>query len=174
MKRRPIPINLFDIPVFRSWDQWFLLTAGDYSQGQFNTMTVSWGMLGVMWNKAVAQVVVRPTRYTYSFIEKYPDFTLCAFPEEYRSTLSILGTRSGRAGNKIKESGLTPIACQKVAAPAFDEAELVLECRKAYFDDFEPAHFLADYIAGEYDNDYHRSYLGEILNVEGTDAYRRA
>ena len=43
-------------------------------------MTVSWGALGCMWGRPFAQVVVRPQRYTFEFIETYPTFTLCAFP----------------------------------------------------------------------------------------------
>jgi flavin reductase (DIM6/NTAB) family NADH-FMN oxidoreductase RutF len=92
-------------------------------------MTVAWGSMGVMWGKPFAQVVVRPVRYTFEFMEQYDSFTLCAFPAEYRQTLLMLGTKSGRDGDKIAESGLTPVVSANVAAPGFAEAELIVELR---------------------------------------------
>jgi len=149
------------------WDnQWLVLTSGDYAAGHFNAMTVAWGSLGMMWNKPFAQVVVRPTRFTYEFMEQYDTFTLCAFPESYRKALQILGTRSGRDGDKIAASGLTPISSSLAAAPAFAEAALVLECRKIYWQDLEPSHFLDAKIERNYPkHDYHRIYFGEILAI---------
>ena len=89
-----------------------------------------------------AQVVVRPIRYAYEFMERYDTFTLCAFQKKYRLALGLPGARSGRDGDKIAEAGLTPIASTKVAAPSYAEAELVLECRKIYWNDMENRHFL--------------------------------
>jgi flavin reductase (DIM6/NTAB) family NADH-FMN oxidoreductase RutF len=155
------------------WDrQWLLLTAGNFAQGRFNTMTVGWGSLGTMWGRPFAQVVVRPSRYTYQFIEQHEAFTLCAFSEVYRPALQLLGTRSGRDGDKVAQSGLTPIASTKIAAPGFAEAELILECRKIYSDDMRPAQFLAPDIDANYPaRDYHRIYFGEILAILGTASY---
>ena len=80
---KQIKPSKLDVEIVRLWDkQWFLLTAGN--ETDFNMMTVSWGSIGCIWNKPFAQVVVRPQRHTYQFIDKYPDFTLCAFPEKYR------------------------------------------------------------------------------------------
>ena len=82
MALHPIPIDQLLLNVSALWsEQWLLLTAGDFRAGKFNAMTVGWGSFGVMWNKPFVQVVVRPTRYTYQFMEQYEDFTLCAFPE---------------------------------------------------------------------------------------------
>jgi flavin reductase (DIM6/NTAB) family NADH-FMN oxidoreductase RutF len=99
-------------------------------------------------------------------MEQYPDFTLCAFPEAYRGKLQFVGSRSGRDGDKIRDSGLTPIASQVVAAPSFDEAELVLECRKLYWQDLDPLHFLDPQVESLYpQKDYHRMYCGEIAQA---------
>jgi len=154
--------------------QWLVLTAGDYAAGEYNAMTVAWGSLGVMWNMPFAQVVVRPTRHTYGFMERFDTFTLCVFPEEHRPAVQLLGTRSGRDGDKIAASGLTPIAAIRVAAPAFDEAELILECRKIYWDNLEPRQFLHPKIEPNYpEKDYHRVYFGRIVAIAGEPAYRR-
>ena len=171
MMRIDIPIDQCGLNTLRLFDNWLLLTAGDFAAHAYNTMTISWGSLGTMWNKPFVQVVVRPTRYTYSFMERYPTFTLTAFPSQFKDALDLLGSKSGRDGDKIKASGLTPVASNHVAAPNFAEAELVLECKKIYFDDYEPAHFLANYIQKNYTNDFHRVYFGEILAIQGTAAY---
>lgn len=155
------------------WEKkWFLLTSGDFDEGAYNTMTVAWGFFGVMWGRPVAAVVVRPTRYTYGFMEKYSTFTLCAFERRYRKDLQWLGTRSGRDSDKIAGTKLTVCASSQVKAPAFEEAELVVECRKIYRSDFHPDDFLDNSIDKNYlAQDYHRVYYGEILKIRGTAAY---
>ncbi len=175
MDRHDIPLDRLLIRPSHIWlEQWLLLTAGDFSVGDFNTMTVGWGSIGAMWNRPFAQVVVRPTRHTYEFTERYDTFTLCAFPESARDALKLLGTRSGRDGDKIADAALTPIASSLIAAPGFDEAELILECRKIYWDDLDPAHFLDSSIDGSYpQKDYHRIYFGEILAASGRLDWRR-
>ncbi|OQX83491.1 hypothetical protein B6D60_10405 [candidate division KSB1 bacterium 4484_87] len=138
----------------------------------YNTMTVAWGSFGVMWNKPFAHVVVRPTRFTFEFMEKFDTFTLTGFPEKFRDALTLLGTKSGRDGDKISEAGLTPIAATKVAAPAFAEADLVVECRKIYWQDFDPGHFQDKSIDENYPlKDYHRIYFGEIISIQATERY---
>ena len=173
MELTNIPIDRYVAHSYGLWEHsWLLLTSGDFAAHDFNCMTVSWGGLGQMWGRPIAMVVVRPQRYTRQFIEKYPTFTLCAFPRLYRPALNLLGSRSGRDGDKIAASGLIPAASTCVAAPGYDQAELILECRKIYWHDFDPAHFLEPEIDKNYPTgDYHRMYFGEILAVRGTAAY---
>ncbi len=89
MDRQPINPRKIVARPHGIWEPgWFLLTCGDFAAGQSNCMTVSWGSLGEMWNVPFAQVVVRPHRYTFQFIEKYPTFTLCAFAANTRPPLT--------------------------------------------------------------------------------------
>jgi flavin reductase (DIM6/NTAB) family NADH-FMN oxidoreductase RutF len=173
MNRKPIDVDNLRVRSHHLWaEQWLLLTSGDFAKGQFNTMAVGWGSLGTMWGKPFAQVVVRPGRYTRRFMEEYDTFTLCAFPEDHRAAVQLLGTRSGRDGDKIAASHLTPVASSTVAAPGFAEAELVLECRKIYWQDMESANFADAAIDKNYpQKDYHRIYFGEIVAVSGTDSF---
>jgi len=173
MEYKSIPIEQFLAHPVKLWEpDWFLLTSGDFVSGHYNCMTIGWGSIGVMWGRPFIQVVVRPQRYTYLFMEKYPTFTVCAFPKKYRWALNILGTKSGRDGEKIALAGLTPRASEKVAAPCFTEAELVLECQKIYWSDFDPIHFIDPDIDRNYpQKDYYRSYYGQILLLRGTDKY---
>jgi flavin reductase (DIM6/NTAB) family NADH-FMN oxidoreductase RutF len=174
MQREPIPPEELYLPAFGAWEPgWFLLTAGENRPGGFNSMTVSWGALGVIWHRPLAVVVVRPQRYTRQFMERYGTFSLCAFDESQRPTLNLLGTHSGRDTRKMAECGLTPIALSQIACPGYAEAKLILECRKTYFADLDPAHFLADFIAPHYQDDYHRMYFGEVLAAAGTAEFRR-
>jgi len=152
--------------------QWLLLTSGDFSKDDFNCMTVGWGSFGTMWNKPFVQIVVRPTRYTYGFMERHDSFTLCVFPERFRKDLVTLGTKSGRDGDKLAEVNITPEASTRIAAPGYAEAELTVECRKIYSNDFEPARFLDERIEKQYpEKDYHRIYYGELVAIFGEQQY---
>jgi flavin reductase (DIM6/NTAB) family NADH-FMN oxidoreductase RutF len=174
MRREAIPLTQLVVPAFGAWEPgWLLLTAGENQTGGYNSMTVSWGALGVIWHRPMAMVVVRPQRFTREFMERCDTFSLCAFDEAQRPALEMLGTLSGRESNKMTDCGLTPVALSRISCPGFDEAKLILECRKMYFDDLEPQHFLASFIAEHYQGDYHRVYFGEVLGAAGTAEYRR-
>jgi flavin reductase (DIM6/NTAB) family NADH-FMN oxidoreductase RutF len=173
MPRKMIAFEDFIFKPMAEWDgQGMLLTSGDFESGQFNAMTVGWGSLGIMWGLPFVQVVVRPVRYTYQFMEKFDSFTVCAFSETYAPALDLLGNKSGRDGDKITEAGLTPIASSLVAAPGFAQAALILECRKIYWDDLEKAHFLDPRLEKKYPaKDYHRIFYGEIVAIQGEDKF---
>ena len=173
MDLQDISIENLKLDVYNLWDgAWLLLTAGDFTGKRYNSMTVSWGGIGSLWERPVAQVFVRPQRYTYEFINQFDTFTLCAFPKNYRKALSLMGSRSGRDLDKAKAAGITPVAARSVAAPVFSEAELMIECRKLYWADFDPSHFLDNSILENYPaKDYHRIFYGEILCVRGSEKY---
>lgn len=154
------PEFLTDNPFKLIGKDWMLITAG--TPASFNTMTASWGGLGVLWEKRVAFCFIRPTRYTYEFVERSDTFTLSFFEERHRKALSFCGSHSGRDTDKIKKTGLTP--ANQGGFVYFDEARLVLACRKLYFQDISPEHFLDQAINDMYpQRDYHRMYVGEIV-----------
>jgi flavin reductase (DIM6/NTAB) family NADH-FMN oxidoreductase RutF len=130
----------------------------------YNTMTASWGGFGVLWNKNTCFIVVRPSRYTYEFLEKNNTFTLSFFDQSYRSALSFCGSHSGRDCNKAAETGLTAIE-SRTGSVFFNEARLVIECRKLYYQDINPSNFIDSEIdTKNYPlKDYHRMYVGEVL-----------
>ena len=173
MNRQPISVErLITRPIASFNNHWFLLTSGDFAAGDFNCMTISWGSIGEVWGRPLVQVFVRPGRYTYQFMEKYPTFTLCAFPKAYHSELNFLGSHSGRDSNKLAEARVTPMAAEAADAPVYAEAELAIECRKMYWQDMDPSHFLVKGIEQNYPiKDYHRIYYGEVLAITGVEAY---
>ena len=141
---------------------WMLITAGN--KEHFNTMTAAWGGLGFLWKEPTATIFIRPQRYTYEFVEKYSDFTLCFFNKEHHEAVKICGTRSGRDIDKVKESGLTPLLSEN-GNIYFEEARLVIECKKVYYDDIKPELFLDKSLEKIYPAlDYHRMYIGFITN----------
>ena len=151
--------------VFKLLDKdWMLITAG--TMDHYNTMTASWGHMGIMWNLPVAIGWIRPQRYTFEFTEKYSHFTLSFFTEEYRKALQFCGSRSGRDHDKAAETRITPVATES-GNVFFQEARLVMECRKLYSDDLKSENFLVPEIAQKHypKNDFHRFYMGEIMNV---------
>lgn len=150
--------NVFDM-IGR---EWMLITAG--KENNFNTMTASWGGLGVLWNAPVSFAFVRPSRYTYEFMEKETYYTLSVLELGNKKALQLCGSKSGRDTDKVAEAGLTPVF--DAQAPYFGEARLVLVCRKLYTQDLDPERFLDPAIMGNYKGgDFHRMYVGEIVKV---------
>jgi len=153
--------DLKESPFKLIGSDWMLITAG--KMDSFNTMTASWGGLGVLWNKKICFCVIRPQRHTYQFIENGEYFTLSFFDESCRSKLEYCGSHSGKDVDKVKETGLTPVR-SGCGAVYFAEARIVMECRKIYYQDIDPANFLDPAIDDNYpDKDYHRMYIGQIL-----------
>jgi flavin reductase (DIM6/NTAB) family NADH-FMN oxidoreductase RutF len=159
-------------PAARIGDEWMLITAGDVSgdKSNWNTMTASWGGLGVLWGRSVAFMFIRNTRLSFEFANVASLFSLSFFDKPYHKALEIAGAKSGRDIDKAKEGGLTPIVFSD-GAVGFKEAKEVISCRKLYAHDFDPALFVDKSIdAAIYPKkDYHRMYIGEItkLRVKG-------
>ena len=143
--------------------QWGLVTAGD--ENALNTMTVSWGALGELWGMDMVTVYIRPQRYTVKFLEEKDYFTLSVYPAEMKSIHAVCGSKSGRDVDKVKETGLTPVFTEK--APFFDEAKLVLVCKKVAKGEFAPEQFIDENIVGDNypQNDFHYIYYGKIEKV---------
>lgn len=144
-------------------NEWMLVTAG--KPGDLNTMTASWGGVGCLWNRDVAFVFIRPQRYTLGFVEREERFSLSFFREEYRGALSLCGKVSGRDTDKISQAGLTPVFAEKV--PCFEEADLVLICKKLFISDMKQEMFTDPSLIQTYykEKDFHRMFVGEIEKV---------
>lgn len=144
--------------------KWGLVTAG--TQDAFNTMTVSWGAAGELWGKDMATIYIRPQRYTKEFLDANDYFTLSFYPDDKKQRIhGICGSKSGRDIDKAAECNLTP--CFDESAPYFDEAELVLVCKKAAVGKFEPEQFVDGTIEEKWypQKDFHFIYYGEIIKV---------
>lgn len=160
----PINIKSLDKNIFSLLDdEWMLITAG--KKESLNTMTASWGGFGILWNNPVAFIFIRPQRYTLGFVEREDYFTLSFFDEKFRDILSYCGSISGKDVDKLEETGLKPINT-KNGSVFFEQAKLIMECRKLYTDKIKPENFTAiETMKKNYKNkDYHHLFIAEVIN----------
>lgn len=142
-------------------DDWALVTAA--ADGAVNSMTVSWGGMGEIWGKDVVFIFIRPQRYTYELLEKTDVFSMNFFDGEYKKELTYFGRNSGRDGDKYEATGLTTVTLDGVEC--VEQAKVNLVCKKLAFQDIDPKGFLDESIEGNYNGDYHRVYIGEIVKT---------
>ena len=143
--------------------QWMLVTSGN--REKCNTMTASWGGMGILWHKNVAYVFLRPQRYTKEFVDREKRLSLSFLPEQYRPALSCLGKVSGRDEDKMAKSGLT-VAFDN-DTPYFAEADTVFICRAMYAQELSKDCLLEDWIDPRHypAHDYHTMYVCDIEKI---------
>ncbi len=141
-----------------------------------NSMTISWGMLGIEWGKTIFKVFVRENRFTRHQLEKNPEFTInVPFGEFDKRILGVCGTKSGGLSDKIKELNLTLESPNSVSVPAIKEFPLTLECRIIYKqkqdkdeiqeenrNKFYPQNVESSFHGAN--RDFHTAYYGEIIS----------
>ncbi|MGD9976724.1 MAG: flavin reductase [Bacteroidales bacterium] len=157
------PFDLTENIFYSLNNKWMLIAAGN--REKLNTMTASWGGFGILWNKPVAIIFIRPQRYTFQFTEQNPFFTLNFFDEKHRNILESCGSKSGREYDKVAETGLIPVQTEN--SIAFEQAQMILECKKLYSDFLKPENFTEKEVIQKHyhRNDFHKMYVGEIKNV---------
>lgn len=140
-----------------------VLTAG--TGDDFNSMLIGWGALGTLWARPAATVYVRESRYTKEFMDKQDTFTISFFDKKYMRDEMVLGTKSGRDGDKIAETSLTPVEID--GGVTFKEAETTLVCRKMYAQDMDLAAMPEEVQKHDYpEGDVHTVYIGEVIDVK--------
>lgn len=140
---------------------WMLISAG--TEEKWNTMTASWGGVGVIWGKPSVTAYIRHSRYTKEFVDNSEYFTITFLQDGHRDALNTLGSKSGREIDKMHESGLTPVFVE--GQPTFEEAKLVLVCRKRCKSEIAPEDILQQETVDKWygDHDFHTMYIGEIV-----------
>ncbi len=160
-----VNVKELDFNVFGTiGDRWMLLAAGDEKSS--NTMTASWGQMGILWNKPVATAYIRKTRYTKEFVDAGELFTISVYPGEFKKALSFCGSKSGRdfeKNGKAEAAGLTALYLD--GTTAYEEAELILVCRKLYSYDMNAEGFFdKSIVTAQYaDDNWHTAYISEIV-----------
>lgn len=150
-------------PFTKIGKEWALVSAG--SKSKYNTMTVSWGGLGVLWGKNVAFLFIRESRYTKEFIDQGDFVSISFLDEQYRDALNFCGSHSGRDCDKFKEAGLTPAFRHGI--PYADEANFVLLCSKLASIPIEESTFIDKSLSPNFyaDGDPHTMYVVEIIEA---------
>jgi flavin reductase (DIM6/NTAB) family NADH-FMN oxidoreductase RutF len=140
-----------------------LLVAGDLITA--NVMTIGWGLIGPLWSKPFFLIAVRPSRYTYEFIERTGDFTVNVLKPGMGNIADYCGSISGRDVNKFKSMNLTLDSGKHVNSPVIRECRIHYECKVKYKTELIPPALPADLVAKTYANgDYHTLYYGEIVS----------
>lgn len=143
-------------------NEWMLITAGN--EKDFNMMTASWGYMGEIWGSDSAVALIRPTRHTLKFVNENDYFTLSFYGEEGREYHKVCGSLSGKDVNKAEMTGLVPVFGEK--APYFEQARLVLVCKKQYVQKMEENCFTdKEPLQKWYDGDLHYMFIGKIEKV---------
>lgn len=156
-----VSINEFNKNVFTEIDKkWGIITAGDKFIG-FNGMTVSWGGFGIMWNKPVAFIFIRKSRYTHEFLDKSNSITIAFLSDEYKNAKALFGSKSGRDMNKYEASGLHPVFEPDFNGYYPKEADYVFKTKVLYNTDLEN---MPEDIQNKFypTNDIHTMYICEI------------
>ncbi|HMM16094.1 MAG TPA: flavin reductase family protein [Petrimonas sp.] len=174
MKKEIAVFNYAD-DIMKAVETGVLLTtkAGD----KVNSMTISWGTLGIEWGKPIFTVFVRENRFTRHQLEANPEFTInVPYGAFDKKILGICGTKSGRDMDKIKELGLTLETPEIVSVPAIKELPLTLECKVVYkqkqdeqaiTEENRKAFYPQD-VDGSFhgaNRDFHTAYYGEIVRA---------
>ena len=142
--------------------EWALLTAG--SIDDYNTMTIIWGGMGTLWAKPVVTVYVKPIRYTYEFMERSDYFTVSFYDEKFRPDLTVLGTESGRDGDKVAKTSLVPVKADD--GVTFKQAKRTLLCKKLYTQKLDLEKFPEGVAEKFYVNEpAHVMYIGEVIKI---------
>ncbi len=134
------------------------------SQG--NPMTIGWGLIGQIWGRPIFQVLVRPTRYSFSLLEALGEFTVCLPVDGHARALALCGEKSGRDLDKIAECGLSTAPSVHIGVPHIAECPVHFECRVIHVNDVINAGLDAEIVSQSYPKgDFHRIYYGQILGV---------
>ena len=91
-------------------------------------------------------------------------FSISFYPEQYRKTLGVLGSKSGRDMDKMRASGLTPKKTGETIS--FEEAETTIICRKLFKQSLEVSNMPEDVIKDLYtDQAPNDMYIGEVVAI---------
>lgn len=146
------------------YKQGAFLTVGD--EDKKNTMTISWGSVGFMWNRPIFMVMVRESRYSNEFLDLGESYTV-SIPvnNEMKEALTICGSKSGRDIDKEKAANIKFIPAKKVRTPVVEGCEKYFECKIMFKQEINLDNMNSDikelyYRDGE---SKHILYFGEIV-----------
>lgn len=154
--------NLEMNPFTSIGKDWMLITAD--AQDRVNTMTASWGGVGVLWGENIVHAYIRPQRYTKLFVDNNDCFSLSFF-NGYKKELGVLGSVSGKDSNKIQDVDFRVTYLDGV--PTFEEASVVFIVEKVYEDTIKPECFLDSNLDNKWypEKDYHTHYIARIKEI---------
>ncbi|MBI5686119.1 MAG: flavin reductase family protein [Verrucomicrobia bacterium] len=170
------PIKPFDLwqETMAALTRGGLLLCTMGADGKPNPMTVGWMVGGVIWGKPILEVLVRPSRYSYSRLEQVSEFTVNVMPPEFAEAIQICGSMSGRDTDKFAETGMTATPSQQVKVPLIEQAVISYECRVVHTNEVIPPRLAPEIVSSFYpQGDFHRVFFGEALAACATPDVRK-
>ena len=168
MDRREVPFTESFENTMTHLSKGGLLLASTKRSGESNLMTIGWGTIGITWGRPILYVLVRPSRYTYEFIEDSGEFTVNVPTPDMSSFVGLCGSKSGRDVDKLAEFSMSATPGHTVKSITIDRCPLVYECAVVHKNDIIPAELVSDIVSSSYPSgDFHRVYFGEILGTYG-------
>ena len=147
-----------------------LLLVSRGKDGKPNVMTIGWALIGILWERPVLMVAVRPSRHTHHLIEYSGDFTVNVPSDGMDDICEFCGEVSGKDRDKLREKGLTVKSSRKIRSPIIEQCVLHYECRTLYKSKVNfrqlPPRILGNFYPK---GDYHTLYFGEVLAVYGKE-----
>lgn len=160
------PEDLVFNPFTGFGSDWMALATG--TKKNFNSMTISWGSIGQLWNKPIVIVYVSKDRFTKKMMDDNEYFTVTGFPQTKasRKALEYIGSHSRTdEPDKTANAGLT-VEFTQLGNPTFRQGRICFECKKIYSDEFETDKMPKNILDGMYaEMGMHTMYIGEIVNV---------
>lgn len=133
-----------------------LVTCGA-TREEWNVLTVAW--LGTICSDpAMLSISVRKERHSFPIIMREMEFTVNLTTVGMAKAVDWCGVRSGAKYDKWKETGLTPLAGEKVKSPTVEESPLSIECR----------------VKETMDLGSHTMFIAEVVNVRADDRFMDA
>ena len=159
MTKKKIDVLDYSSKILKALSKGVLLTVKD--DGKVNTMVISWGALGIEWNKVLFTTYIRENRYTKAILDKALNFTI-NIPLEKMDTkvFGIAGTKSGRNIDKIKEANLTLVDSDIISSPAIKELPITLECKVLYKQKQVLENLPEDIVKKDYPQDVDGTFVG--------------
>ncbi len=131
----------------------FLIVAGDVKKP--NPMTADW-VTPLSFNPQLVGIAIGKSRYTRRLIEEQGDFVIAVPTIELLRDVWLAGSVSGARENKVERMSLTFIKSKKVKAPSIKECAANIECR----------------VVNSFETGDHIFFVGEIVNVTASDAFK--
>jgi flavin reductase (DIM6/NTAB) family NADH-FMN oxidoreductase RutF len=156
--------DVFDVTKQNLEGGLLLTTVG--SDGQYNIMTIGWGLVGRLWGEPVFMVAVRPSRHTFKLIEETNEFTVNVPSDGMDEIVAYCGEVSGKNHDKIQEQGLTLLKGKSVVSPIIESCVVHYECKVIGKSMVIPELLSSDVRRTCYrSGDYHTLYFGRIQSI---------
>lgn len=161
---QPYPISEIELNPFTTMGKAGICVT-TMNGDKVNAMVSTFAGFGRMWEKNVAFIFVRESRYSKEILDNSEFFSISFFDDNYTTALKYIKSVSGRVEDKIENSGLH--INKHIDIPFIDESNFTALCSKIACFPVDDNAFIKNILKDRYykDGDFHQIYVGEILEL---------